>query len=179
MVLLGAALIVACSVVWGAVHIVREVRRSGDAGVRARSLQILAAFAPALGAAQSDPRALLVWQPLARTARQLFPDEFAAFDRASRATFPFSDEAVQAAHARWTADWLAWERTHDAEFKFKAASVEHELAASGDSPIVRARLDAVEREKLDQYQRRYEEYVRVAKALQAVMPEPSQDSRSQ
>ena len=169
MVLLGAALIVAGSVVWGAVHIVREVRRSRDAGMRARSLEILAVFAPALGAAQSDPRTLLVWQPLARTARQLFPDEFAALDRASGAVFPFSDQVVQAAHARWTADWLAWERTHDAEFKLKAAIVEHELTESGGSPLVHARLDAVEREKLDQYQRRYEEYVRVAKAFQAIM----------
>jgi hypothetical protein len=33
---------------------------------------------------------------------------------------------------------------------------------------MRARLDAVEREKLETYQRRYEEYVRVAKALQAL-----------
>ena len=170
MVLLGAALIVAGSVVWGAVHIVREVRRSRDAGMRARSLEILAVFAPALGAAESDPRTLLVWQPLARTARQLFPDEFAALDRASGAVFPFSDQVVQAAHARWTADWLAWERTHDAEFKLKAAAVEGELIQSGGSPIVRARLDAVEREKLDRYQRRYEEYVRVAKALQTAIP---------
>ena len=170
MALLGAALIVAGSVVWGAVHIGREIRRSRDAGVRARSLQILAAFAPAFGAAESDPRALLAWQPLARTARQLFPDEVAALDRASGATFPFSPEVVQAAHARWTADWLAWERTHDAEFKLKAAAVEHEIVESGGSPIARARLDAVEREKLDRYQRRYEEYVRVAKRLQAVMP---------
>ena len=170
MVLLGAALIVAGSIVWGAVHIVREVRRSRDDGVRVRSLRILAAFAPALGAADTDPRAVLVWQPLARTARQLFPDEFAALDRASGAAFPFSGDAVQAAHARWTADWLAWERAHDADFKLKAAAVEHELIESGGSPIVRARLDVVERAKLDQYQRRYEEYVRVAKALQAVMP---------
>ena len=167
MALLGAALIVAASVAWGAVHIARELRRSRDAGVRARSLQILAVFAPALAAAEADPRALLVWQPLARAARQLCPDELAALDRAAGAAFPFSDAVVQAAHARWTADWLGWERTHDAEFKLKAAAVEHELIASGGSPIVRGRLDAVEREKLDRYQRRYEEYVRVAKALQA------------
>ena len=170
MVLLVAALIVAGSIAWGAVHIGREVRRAHDDDVRARSLQILAAFAPALDAAETDPRALLVWQPLARTARQLFPGEFATLDRAAGAAFPFSSGMVQAAHARWTADWLAWERTHDAEFKLKAAGVEHELIASGGSPIVRARLDAVEREKLDRYQRRYEEYVRVAKALQTAIP---------
>ena len=170
MVLLGAALIVAGSVAWGAVQIVHAVRVSREDRVRARSLQIVAIFAPAVGVAQTDPRALLVWQPLARTARELFPDEFATLDRASGATFPFSGESVQAAHARWTADWLAWERTHDAAFKLQAATVEHELIGSGGSPIVRARLDAVEREKLDQYQRRYEEYVRVAKALQAIVP---------
>jgi hypothetical protein len=36
--------------------------------------------------------------------------------------------------------------------------------------VLRAKLDAVEREKLDSYQRRYEEYVRIAKALQALTP---------
>jgi hypothetical protein len=34
---------------------------------------------------------------------------------------------------------------------------------------LRARLDAVEQEKLEIYQRRYAEYVRVAKALQALV----------
>lgn len=170
MLLVFSALIVAGAVEWARLRIVRELKAAREEAARGRRLQILAAFAPALGAADIDPRALLVWQPLARTARQLFPDEFAALDRASGATFPFSGESVQAAHARWTADWLAWERTHDAEFKLKAAVIEQELVESGSLPIVRARLDAVEREKLDRYQRRYEEYVRVAKALQAVLP---------
>ena len=83
--------------------------------------------------------------------------------------FPFSEDALQAAHAQWTADWLAWEGAHDAEYKLKAAEVEHELAASGGAPFIRAKLDAVEREKLDRYQRRYQEYVQVAKALQSLM----------
>lgn len=170
MLLVFSALIVAGAVEWARLRIVRELKASREEAARGRELQILAAFAPALGAAGTDPRALLVWQPLARTARQLFPDEFAALDRASGATFPFSGESIQAAHARWTADWLAWERTHDAEFKLKAAVIEQELVESGSSPIVRARLDEVEREKLDRYQRRYEEYVRVARALQAFMP---------
>ena len=56
---------------------------------------------------------------------------------------------------------LAWERKHDAEYKVKAAAVERDLAASAGSPVQRARLDAVEKEKLDTYQRRYAEYVRV------------------
>ena len=79
------------------------------------------------------------------------------------------NSVVQAAHARWTAEWLAWERTHDAEYKLKAAEIEEELLASGGSTVVRGRLDGVEREKLDRYQRRYEEYVRVGKALQALL----------
>jgi len=178
MLLVLSALIAAGVVAWACLQIARELKAAREEVARGRALQILTAFVPAVGAAHTDPRALLVWQPLARMARQLFPDEFAALDRASGATFPFSDEIVQAAHARWTADWLAWEGTHDAEFKLKATTLEHELAASGGSPIARARLDAVEREKLDRYQRRYEEYIRVSKALQAVMPEPFRDSRS-
>jgi hypothetical protein len=46
---------------------------------------------------------------------------------------------------------------------------EHELAASNGSPAARARVDAIEREKLDLYQRRYQDYVQVAKALQALI----------
>jgi len=125
-------------------------------------------FAPGVAATQADPRAFLTWQPLAKAARQLSPDEFARLDAAAGGTFPFTSEQLQAAHAQWTADWLAWERTHDAEYKLKAAAAEHELAASDGSPIMRARLEAVEREKLDLYQRRYQEYVRVAKALQTL-----------
>ena len=56
-----------------------------------------------------------------RASRQLFPAEFAALDRAAGGTFPFTTEQIQAAHAQWTADWLAWERAHDAEYKLKAA----------------------------------------------------------
>jgi hypothetical protein len=133
-------------------------------------VQLLQTFAPGIAAVQADPRALLVWQPLAQTARKMFPAEFAALDQAAGGSFPFNRASIEAAHSRWTAEWLAWERSHDAEYKMKAAVAEHELAASGGSPIVRARLDAVEREKLETYQRRYEEYIRAAKALQALMP---------
>jgi hypothetical protein len=101
-------------------------------------------------------------------ARQLFPSESAALDRAAGGTFPFTSEHAQAAHAQWTADWLAWERTHDAAYKLKAAAAEQELVASGGAAAHRAKLDAIESEKLDLYQRRYSEYVRVAKALQAL-----------
>ena len=127
-------------------------------------------FAPAIAATQQDPRAFLVWQPLAKAARQLFPEEFAAIDRAMGGTFPFPGERIDAAHSQWTADWLAWELAHDTEYKLKAAIAEQELAAQGGSPVARARLAAVEREKLELYQRRYAEYVRTAKALQALIP---------
>lgn len=165
---LALALIVAGTVAWAGLQIARELRAAREQTSRGRALELLGIFAPAVGAAQADPRALLQWQPLARTARELFPEEFAALDRAAGAAFPFSAEAILAAHARWTAEWLAWERAHDAEYKMKAAAAERELAVSGGSPIVRAGLEAVEREKLDRYQRRYEEYVRTAKALQAL-----------
>ena len=169
---LAVAVVVAGAVLWGASAIAREIRAAGDAAARGRALRLLEVFAPAIGASNADPRALLVWQPLARTARTLFPEECAALDGAAGGTFPFTEERMQAAHAQWTADWLAWERIHDGEFKVKAAVAEQELAASGDSPVMRARLDAVEREKLDVYQRRYADYVRVARALQALLPHP-------
>ncbi len=149
--------------------ILRELRQSRDELRKSRAVAIVGLFAPGIAAARSDPRAMLTWQPLARTARQLCPDDFALLDRMSGGVFPFSHETLQAAHSQWTADWLAWERTHDADYKLKAAAVEHELAASGGAPFVRAKLDAVEREKLDLYQRRYQEYVQVAKALQALI----------
>jgi hypothetical protein len=161
-----AALIVAGAVVWAGTAIAAQLRAGrGTAG----AAHLLQTFAPGIAAAQADPRALLVWQPLAQTARKLFPSDFAQLDRACGAEFPFSKASIEAAHARWTAEWLAWERTHDADCKMKTALIEHELAASGGSPAVRARLDAVEREKLDTYQRHYEDYIRVAKGLQALI----------
>lgn len=140
-----------------------RARAAGD-----RALRILEIFAPAVAAGASDPRAFVVWQPIADTARRIYPEEFAALDKAAGATFPFTREQLQAAHARWTTDWLAWERTHDTEYKMKAAAIEQEIASSGGSATLRARLDATEAEKLDTYQRRYEVYVRLAKVLQAL-----------
>jgi hypothetical protein len=163
-----ASLVFAVS--WSGREIVRALKARREDASRDRAARLLRLFAAGISAAQTDPRALLTWQPLAATARRLLPDEFAALDRAARGTFPFTADDIQAAHARWTADWLTWERAHDAEFKLKASTAEHELAVSSGSPVLRAKLDAVEREKLDSYQRRYEEYVRVAKALQALTP---------
>jgi hypothetical protein len=163
-----SALIVAAAVLAAAFWIASAVRSARTERSRGRVLDLLAMFGPALSAADADPRAILVWQPLAKTARRLFPDEFAQLDAASGGTFPFSKERLEAAHAHWTAEWLAWERTHDSEYKLKAAVAEQELVAAGPSPVLSARLDAVEREKLERYQRRYEEYIRVAKALHAL-----------
>ena len=168
MVLLAAALIVAGAVAWGFLRIVSELREARREVVRTRTLEVLRAFIAAPAEAAADPRALLVWEPLAKAARQICPDEFVQLDRAYGAAFQFGAERFESAHAQWTADWLAWERSHDAEYKLKAASVEEEIARSVGSPVVRARLDAVEREKLELYQRRYAEYVRVAKALQSL-----------
>ncbi len=164
------ACIIAAALLWAARGIAGELMLTREESARARSAQLLQTFAPALAAAQADPRALLTWQPLAATARRLLPDDFAALDRAAGRTFPFTDDDIESAHARWTAEWLSWERAHDAEFKLKALAAEHDVAASSGSPLLRAKVDAVEREKLDMYQRRYEEYVRIAKALQALTP---------
>ena len=166
--ILLASLIVAGAIAWSALQLVAELRAERDARAAARTLSLIELFAPAIAAAQQDPRLYLVWQPVAKLARQLLPAEAAAIDRAAGATFPFSAADLQAAHAQWTTDWLAWERAHDAEYKLKATIAAAELAASGNSDVARGKLDAVENEKLDRYQRRYAEYVRVAKALQAL-----------
>jgi len=135
---------------------------------RDRELALATLFAPAMAAAQNDPRVLLTWQPLAKTLRARFPEEFAALDTASGSTFPFNKEMLTSAHARWTTEWLAWEKAHDATYKMKALVAQQELKGDA-SEAARAKLEAVEREKLELYQRRYEEYVRVGKALQALI----------
>jgi hypothetical protein len=169
LVILLSALIVAGAVIAGAVLAANAIRAVRGEVTRTRAASLLATFASGIGAAENDPRAVLVWEPLARIARYTWPEEFALLDRAGAGTFPFGRERLQAAHARWTTEWLAWERTHDAEYKLKAAVAEHELMAAGGASHARAKLDAIESEKLDRYQKRYEEYVRVSKALQALL----------
>jgi hypothetical protein len=160
-----AALIVA-GVVGGALaQLVAELRRGREERQRSREMSLAALFAPAIASVQDDPRQLLTWQPLAKTLRVRLPAEFAALDAASGSSFPFSKELVAAAHARWTTEWLAWEKAHDATYKLKALVAQQELRGEAGSEVGRAKLEAVEREKLELYQRRYEEYVRVAKAL--------------
>jgi hypothetical protein len=167
-ILLLAVAIAAAAMQWCAAQIVREMRAAREQAAHERALAIVQLFAPALATVQDDPRVLLVWQPLARAIRQLFPVESAAVDRAAGGAFPFGREMMGAAHARWTADWLSWERTQDADYKLKAAVLQDELGAALDSAVGRARMESLEREKLALYQRRYEEYTRVAKALQSL-----------
>jgi hypothetical protein len=167
--ILAAALIVAGTLVWCTRTVIRARAAARDETARARQLQLLQTFAAGVASVRTDPASLLAWQPLARTARQLLPGDFAALDRAAGAPFPFTKADIEAAHARWTAEWLAWEQSYDAEFKLKASVAEHDLTVSGGSPVMRARADAIEREKLERYQRRYEQYIRTAKALQALI----------
>jgi hypothetical protein len=164
---IALAIVVAAAILWAARAVVAELRAARTEVTRTRALAVLQTFSAGITAAHSDPRALITWVPLARAARQLLPAEFALLDAAAGGSFPFSAERIQAAHAQWTAEWLAWERAHDGEYKLKAAVLERELAA-GESAMIRARLEAVEREKLDLYQRRYQEYVQIAKALQSL-----------
>jgi len=130
---------------------------------------LLTTFAPAAAAAQQDPKHLLVWYPLAQSSRKLFPDAFKDLDAAAGGAFPFTKEQMKAAHSKWTADWLAWERAHDAEYSLKTAQVQDEIdrVQGQASPLLRTRLAAVEQQKLERYQQRYEEYIKTAKALAA------------
>lgn len=157
----------------------RELRQRREDAVAAELLRI---FGPARETVQQNPKGLLTWYPLGRAVRKLWPDVCRRLDDASGATFPFTREQVDAAHAQWTSSWLAWERRHDAEYKLKAAALERDLIAEERkagtfdaergvlSPLGRARLESVEREKLERYQAQYEEYVRVAKAIAALEP---------
>ena len=133
-------------------------------------LQLLAGLGHAVVAARSDPEALVAWAEVARAARNAFPEASARLDAAAGGRFPFSPELVEAAHARWTADWLAWERQHDVEYKERVAAAEQALdaAAADEAAALQLRLAAVNQEKLQTYQERYEHYVRVGKAIGAI-----------
>jgi hypothetical protein len=142
---------------------VSEIRRSRQ---DATAAALLALFATAAAEARNDPQRLLAWQPAIAAARRLFGGVMTRLDSAAGGPFPFGESAAKDAHARWTASWLTWERTHDEEYKLKAAAAEAALARG--EPDARGRLAAIEREKLERYQQRYEEYVRTSKALAAL-----------
>ncbi len=162
LLILLVALVVLASFIW------REVqRRRREAAVQA----MLATFGPAQAAVQQDARQLLAWQPLADSSRKLFPEAFAALDAATGQRFPFSKAVIDRVHSKWTADWLAWEKAHDEEYRLKAAAVEQEIGrATGEAvALAKARLDRVQHEKIERYQQRYEEYILTAKALQGLL----------
>ena len=162
-------LVVAVSAATVALALLRLVatldRRYRDATLQ----RLLGLFASAAAGVQQDPKQLLVWFPMARTSRRLFPDAFAELEKAAGGAFPFTKEQLQAAHARCSSDWLAWERAHDAEYALKVEEVQIDIDRSGGqgSPLLRTRLAAVEQQKLERYQQRYEEYIKTAKALAA------------
>ena len=144
MLSLIAALLVSGSVIAVGFLVAREMAATRKEEMRRRMEQLMNLFATGLSAAAEDPRALLVWQPFAVIARKVFPDEFNALDQASGGRFPFTKEYLEAAHARWSTDWLGWERTHDSNYKLKAAEAEEQIAASGaGATLVRARLEAI------------------------------------
>jgi hypothetical protein len=153
-------------VVWLLVTRHLQVQRH-EAAVQA----MLHMFGQAQAAAQADPKQLLAWHPIAQISRTLFPAAFATLDSAAGSRFPFPNDVIERAHARVSSDWLAWEKAHDEEYRIKGAAAEQELArATGDAaPLARARLDRIQHEKIERYQQRYEEYVRTAKALQALL----------
>jgi hypothetical protein len=166
--LLALVVIVVAAVAYATVQLVTALNRASHA----RTIcHLQALFAPALLAIDRDPQQLITWYPLAQAGRRLFPEAYAALDAATGRTFPFTQAQVQDAHARWTGSWLAWERSHDGEYALKASALQEELtrAAEVTTPLGRARVAALEREKLERYQDRYQEYIRSAKALQALI----------
>ena len=167
--------LIAFTIAIGVTLILSELKRGRrDAAI----VGILRLFGSALATCAADPRALLTWYPLATSARTMFPNAFDELDRISGGPFPFNPDHLQSAHARWTTEWLTWERNHDAEFRLKAAAAEQVLneADASRRSVLRAGLEAIERQKLETYQQRYEEYVRVAKALGELEAAMRQDS---
>jgi hypothetical protein len=142
-------------------------RRERNAAI----LAIVHTFGSAQASVQHDPKQLLAWHPLSEATRKLFPAAFAALDGATGGRFPFPKDTVERAHAKVSSEWLAWEKAHDEEYRIKAAAAEQELAAAAGeaAALARARLDRIQHEKIERYQQRYEEYVRTAKALQALL----------
>lgn len=166
---------VAAAVGLGAFVVASALRRQRrDAQV----LGLLATFGPAAERARADPRILVAWHPVASAARRAFPDAFAALEADGRPRFPFDAADVEAAHARWSTEWLDWERRQDAEHRVRREAVEAELGPDAGAAVLRTRLDALEQEKLERYQRRYEEYVAVSRALRQLSERENAADRS-
>ncbi len=150
--------------------VVVEIRRSRKEQLL---VGLLGIFGAALARGREHPRELVGLMDVAIATRKLFPKEYQELDRMSGFSFPFQPDLVEAAHARWTAEWLAWERQHDLVYKRKAGEIEAELDhCDGETAaLARMRLATIEQEKLQLYQQRYEEYVQVGKVLGALSGE--------
>ncbi|MCE2543674.1 MAG: hypothetical protein J4F30_09630 [Acidobacteria bacterium] len=167
-ILIAASLLLAASLLAVAgTRLLVEMRRQR---LEQAMQNLLATLGPALAAGRADPEALVAWAAVARTARGAFPEASARLDEAAGGRFPFSNDLIEAAHARWTADWLAWERQHDVEYKERTAAAEQALDAAprDEAAACQLRLAAINQEKLQTYQERYEHYVRVGKAIGAI-----------
>jgi len=141
---------------------------------------LLTRFGPVI--ASAEPQNVCRWQEVVETARRLYPEAFAQIEVETGDRFPFSANLLENAHARWTADWLAWERQHDVDFKLRASTLMADLErlgtasssttgaklAASERHEAQTRLDAIEEERLRTYQQRYEEYVRVGNQLRAL-----------
>ena len=159
-----AVFLIAAAFVFGVFAVVATLR------ARRRDEQLFnvcATFGPPLERAQADPRVLLAWYPASCAMRRQFGDAFAALSADPSKPFPWGPADVEAAHARWTATWLEWERHQDAEYRVRTAGIELQLDQADASaiPELKTSLQRLEQEKLERYQRRYEEYVKVSRAL--------------
>ena len=120
--------------------------------------------------ARSDPQELIAWSGAIGMARAMYPEIVENLDAASGGQFPFTSELIEKAHSKWTTEWLSWERKHDTEFKERTREVLAHSGSFGDSMSQgdRAKLDSIEDDKLQSYQRKYEEYIRIGNALSAL-----------
>src|SRR5262245_31631716 len=83
LVLIPLALIGAVAALWGVNRTLDRLR------LEASIQQLLSLFGPASAAVQHDPKALLIWHPIAQGSRTLFPEAFTQLDRAFGGRFPF------------------------------------------------------------------------------------------
>ena len=170
MLMLMSAMLAVTVAILGLLILVELRKQRKDAQV----LGLLSTFASTAKEVRSDPRLLLVHYPVVVAARRCFPDAFSALEEPQSKSFPLGSLEIEEAHARWTAEWLEWERSHESEYQRKAAVLNSELVNTTDArmPALRAELEAVEQQKLDLYQHRYEEYVGVSRALAKLTEAP-------
>ena len=137
---------------------------------------LLTSVGPAV--ARADGRELLGWRSVATALREVLPDAVRDH-RAGHGSSPFRfrgrSSTTPTPAGRPTGS--RGNGRHDIRFRQRASALEAELRGSGrvDTASGQARLAALDDEKLQDYQCRYEEYVRVGKALAALAeggPEP-------